>query len=405
MPQQSLDPSRRRRTSGAALVRESTDQAVLAEVLAREVVTRAEVAAATSLSKPTVSASFVRLEDAGLVAAVGARTGLRGRVATDYALAPQAGWVLALDVDQEGVRAWSADLRGNVVATFEEPPVPQGDTSAMVKLLRAVVRRAVRSGTATHGPVRTLALSVANAVSPVTGEVLALPETPFAEGIVSPTRVFSRVVDAPVLVDNHVNLAVLAERAEGAAVGLDDVAYVFVGAGIGAGLVVGGRIVRGARGLAGEVAYLAAGSARGGTLVSALGAHGLLRPGTTALDVERLRELLAEVRGSRGAGRSGREAERAVRMLGTAVGQVVADITAVVDPALVLLGGPLGVEPALMPVVREVALSLAPAAVAIDVGRLGETAPVRGALRRALDHARAHLLDAGEAARVGDASQ
>ena len=393
MPQQSPDPSRHRRTSSAALVRESTDQAVLAEVLAREVVTRAEVAAATSLSKPTVSASFVRLQDAGLVAAVGARTGLRGRVATDYALAPQAGWVLALDVDQEGVRAWSADLRGTVVATFEEPPVPQGDTSAMVKLLRAVARRAVRSGTATHGPVRTLALSVANAVSPVTGEVLALPETPFAEGIVSPARVFARVVDAPVLVDNHVNLAVLAERAEGAAAGLDDVAYVFVGAGIGAGLVVGGRLVRGARGLAGEVAYLAAGSARGGTLVSALGAHGLLRPGTTALDVERLRELLAEVRGSRGAGRSGREAERAVRMLGTAVGQVVADVTAVVDPALVLLGGPLGVEPALMPVVREVALSLAPAAVAIDVGRLGETAPVRGALQLALDHARAHLLD------------
>ena len=401
MPEQSLDPSLHRRTSGAALVRASTDRAVLAEVLARDVVTRAEVAAVTSLSKPTVSASFVRLEDAGLVAAVGARTGLRGRVATDYALAPHAGWVLALDVDQEGVRAWSADLRGAVIETSEEPPVPQGDTSAMVTLLRAVVRRAVRSGTPTHGPVRALALSVANAVSPVTGEVLALPETPFAEGIVSPARVFSRVVDAPVLVDNHVNLAVLAERAEGAAAGLDDVAYVFVGAGIGAGLVVGGRLVRGARGLAGEVAYLAAGSARGGTLVSALGAHGLLRPGTTALDVERLRELLAEVRGSRGAGRSGREAERAVRMLGTAVGQVVADVTAVVDPALVLLGGPLGVEPALMPVVREVALSLAPAAAVIDVGRLGETAPVRGALRRALDHARAHLLDAGEAGRAG----
>ena len=63
------------------------------------------------------------------------------------------------------------------------------------------------------------------------------------------------------------------------------------------------------------------------------------------------------------------------------------------DGDRLLLGGPLGVEPALMPVVREVALSLTPAPVVIDVGRLGETAPVRGALRLALDHARAHLLD------------
>jgi predicted NBD/HSP70 family sugar kinase len=343
------------------------------------------VAADTGLSKPTVSSAFARLEAAGLIAAIGARTGRRGRVATEYELAPGAGWVLALDVDQEGVRAWSADLLGAVFDRHHRPPVAHGDTEAMVHTIRTAVRRSVRRGQESHGPLRAVTLSVANAVDPATGAILALPNAPFAEGIVEPASVFAGLLTAPVYVDNHVNCAVIAERSIGAAVGVDDVAYVFVGAGIGAGLVIAGRVVRGAHGLAGEIGYLATatGPAQYATLVASLVRRGLGREGTTAIDVEAIEEALGRTDGS---GRA------AVQAMGEAIGHVVVDTCAVVDPALVVLGGRLGRLPVLLPVARATVASISPAPVRIELGALGPTAPVQGGLQLALERAHERLL-------------
>ncbi len=378
-----------RQRPSAGVLRGITDRAVLDQVLARGRVTRAEVAVDTGLSKPTVSSAFVRLEDAGLLAATGSRTGMRGRVATYYELAPAAGWVLAVDVDQDGVRTWSADLAGTVFDEHLHPPVGHGDTIAMLRTFRSAVRRSVRIGDREHGPIRAATLSVANAVDPATGRILALPEAPFAEGIVDPAPIFADLVPVPVFVDNHVNCAVIAERSIGAAVGFDDVAYVFVGAGIGAGLVIGGRLVRGAHGLAGEIGYLATatGPSQYATVAADLRRKGFGVAGTNAIDVDAIEEAL----GRHAPGRDGGAAE-AVLAIGAAIGQVVVDTCAVVDPALVLLGGRLGRLPALLPVARATVADISPAPVRIEVGALGATAPVQGALQLALEHAHERLL-------------
>jgi predicted NBD/HSP70 family sugar kinase len=371
-----------------AILREITDGAVLRLVLRQGRVTRADVARATGISKPTISLAMARLEAAGLLMAAGLREGQPGRVATWYELAPTSGWVLGLDVDADGVHLRATDLAARTIEELDSPPVRPGDVAGMVLAIREAVHRVLVDVGTGHGLLRAVALSVANAVRPDTGEVLSLPDTPFPEGLVNPREVFTGLVTAPVMVENDINCAALAEHRSGAAVGVDNFAYLFVGAGIGMGVYVDGRLARGAHGTAGKIGYLAAG--RGGesysTLVSALARQGFARDGSSAIDVRRVRATLAA------AASGDDEARDAANALGTAIGQVIADTAAVIDPELVLLGGPLGADLLLLPLARQTAARLSPSPVRIEYGSLGEAASLHGALHLALDHALAGIL-------------
>jgi predicted NBD/HSP70 family sugar kinase len=362
----------------------------MTEVLTRGRTTRSELAQLTGISKPTISESTRRLEAAGLLHTSGTRSGHRGRVATYYELAPQAGWVLSLDVDPDGVHTRAADLTGHAFDDFDHAPVEVGDVAAMVRRIRSAVKRSLRIGNARHGVLRAVALSVANAVDPRTSRVLALPNTPFPEGLLDPAELFADLVTAPVLVDNDINCAALAEHRSGAAVGEDNFAYVFVGAGFGMGLYSNGRMVRGAHGLAGEIGYLATatGPAQYATLVTALGRLGYGAADSSAMDVTTIRKSLSAAR------RADSSAERAAQALGTAIGQVIVATCAVVDPDLVLLGGPLGRHPDLLTTARRTVAELFPSPVRIELGDLGEAASLQGALHLALDHARRQLVAA-----------
>lgn len=352
-----------------AVLREATDRRLLDEVVSRGRVTRAELAATTGLSKPTVSEAVRRLTENGLLEATGAQeTGRRGRVGTFYELGPSAGWVLAIEVGQSGVRAWSADLAGEVLRDHERPAGASGDTSAVVAALRSVVSDAVAE--AGNGILRAVAVSMANPVDPETHGVIAVPESPFPEGLMSPADVLADQVTAPVLVDNDVNLAALAEQRSGGAAGASSFAYVYVGAGLGVGLYIGDRLVRGAHGLAGEIGYLPGSGAS--TLAAEL-AEGFGRTDAPSNDVEATLRLL-----DRG------DAE-ALGKLGRAVARAVASIIALVDPELVLLGGPVGCHPALLGPVRD---ALSPSPTRLDHGTLGTRASLHGATHLALEHAR-----------------
>lgn len=372
------------------MLREITDRAVLDQVVARGQATRAELSEATGISKPTISESARRLEAAGILCASGSQSGRRGRVGTYYALAATAGWALALDLDQDGVHTVAADMAGTAFDRHDHPPVAIGDTAGMVASIRSAVRRAVKIGNAVHGPLRAVGLSVANAVDPNTQEILALPNTPFPEGLLRPADIFSRLGGVPLIVDNDINCAARAEHRIGAARGIEDFAYVFIGAGLGLGLYVGNRLVRGAHGLAGEIGYLATatGQAQYSTLVSALSKQGFSVPGTPVLDVPAILGALES------AAEGDQQAAETARAIGAAVGQVIVDTCAVVDPELVLLGGPLGFHPALLPSARQTVEAISPAPVRIELAALGETVSLQGALFVALDRARNDLIAA-----------
>lgn len=363
------------RTLPQSVLRAATDRGLLDLMIDRGQATRAELAAMTGISKPTVSESVRRLVDAGLLAATGpAETGRRGRVATYYRLGPAAGWTLAIMLDQSGVRARATDLAGTTLADNDQPPAPAGDTRSLTRALRTCVRTIVSK--VHNGPLRATAISVANPVHPETHEVTALPHSPFPEGLIDPGKALDGIIPTPILVDNDVNLAALAEHRSGAAARAGSFGYVYIGAGLGLGLYIGDQLIRGARGLAGEIGYLPASGSR--TLAAELAAHGFGRPDAPSNDVTALLHML--------------DAGRKVRVLSQAVARAIASIGAVVDPELVVLGGPIGTHPALLEPVRAALREVAPAPIRVIHGELGELAPLHGAVHLAVEHARAHAV-------------
>jgi predicted NBD/HSP70 family sugar kinase len=209
-----------------------------------------------------------------------------------------------------------------------------------------------------------------------------------------------RRLGVPMLVDNDANLAALAEAAFGAGRDAKDLVYVMASAGIGAGLVLNGRLYRGAGGLAGEVGHVLV--APDGP-VCRCGNRGCLETiaGTDA--------LAARLRGSHGDGLDGRaivalalagdvECAEAITEAGRAIGTAAATLVNVLNPELVVIGGDLagGGELLLSGVRETLARAALPAAAelaTVVVGSLGDRAEVLGAIALVLSEAeREHPL-------------
>jgi predicted NBD/HSP70 family sugar kinase len=357
-----------------SMVRELTDRRVLECVYDGGSVTRVDVARLTGISKPTVSESVRRLVDAGVLAESGSVPGRPGRVATLYELAPTAGRVLALHAGQEGVRARCVDLSGRMLWSRLYTPAPPGTVSGLVAALRAAAEEALGG----PGPVRSIAVSVANPVDPRTHEIVALPHSPFPEGLVDVAQIFGDLTDLEILLDNDVNLAALAERGV-RPIEAGGFAYLYAGAGLGMACSIGGDIVRGANGLAGEIGYLPDGSPHGPTLSDRFDHLGLMRPGSSTIDVDRTLIAL-------------RASTRVCDVIAEGIAAAIAATCAVVNPAAVVLAGPIGSAPPVVARVRARIGELTPLPVAIATTVLGDAGPLLGAARLGVEHARAGLV-------------
>ncbi|MCQ4080851.1 ROK family transcriptional regulator [Streptomyces sp. RB6PN25] len=376
------------------LLRELTDQIVLDTVFEQAPITRAEIAQQTGISKTTVSEAVRRLEGAGLLLPAGEQRGRQGRVGTYYKVASTAGFVVAVDLNPTQIRLCAADLFGQPFLESAHPPVQPREPARVAEQLRELVSKAIAEGNPGRGRPLAVAVSVANPVDPATSRVIPLADTPYPEGLIQPQEALDGLIDAPILVENDVNLAAIAERWHGAARTADSFAYVYIGAGMGMGLLIGDQLIRGARGVAGEIGYLSVSSQPPGPLhgrhgfaraIAAAGFHPSREPGSDQVAVDVARQVFDR------AAKGNAEAKAVVEEEGRTIGEAIAAVCAVVDPELVLLGGPIGLHPALLEPVRATVQDLAPLPPAIEVGTLGDAAVLHGALALALRRARADL--------------
>src|SRR5215475_4722171 len=124
--------------SRLSLLRELGEQAVLETIFRRGPITRPEIAAATSLSKPTVSAAVNRLEQGGLVRAAGRRGGQRGRKPVAYVVSSRAGFVVGGDIGGSNVRVAAADLFGEAICDLKRPTAKNSSRAVGVQILEMV---------------------------------------------------------------------------------------------------------------------------------------------------------------------------------------------------------------------------------------------------------------------------
>jgi predicted NBD/HSP70 family sugar kinase len=340
------------------LLRSLSDEHVLRALMVHRRATRAELAIATGLSKPTVSESVRRLTAAGVVVDTGERTTGRGRIGTYYGLPDTTGCGLVVSIAPEGIVAETVDVYGDVVARAEAGVSRAPGPGAVARVLARV------AGEVAAPPVRVAAVSAADPVDRASGRLVELPDSPFLVGALDAPAVLADLVDGPVTVDNDVNWAARAEldRAE-------DFVYVFLGEGVGAAVVSDGEVRRGHAGLAGEIAHLPTVGPGGVAMpfTDVFAALGLHRPGSSAIDVP---ALLAA------AARDATDLARAVR-------GVLAAAVALTDPEVVLLGGPWGRDPALLTAIAE-EFARAPRHVPVEVAAVEEEPALTGARETAL---------------------
>src|SRR4051794_19265328 len=228
---------------------------------------RADIARASGLSKPTVNevvelllaGPYVEEAEAGAAGAAGAgerprRPGPRGRLLRFPA---DVAHVLGIDVGAAKLVVNVADLSGRVVASERRAVRARAHTghAALLREVRGAARAALGRAGIAAGGLRAAGVGTPGVVAPDTGRITLAPQLEGWEGLALGGEL-ERDIGCPVAVDNETNLSVLAEAEHGVARGVGDVLYVQAGVGIGAAMLVGGELVRGSHGAAGEIGYL-----------------------------------------------------------------------------------------------------------------------------------------------------
>lgn len=354
--------------------------------------TRAQLAEITGLARSTVAVRIDTLTAAGLVAPAGDDVSTGGRPPARIRFNPDSRVVVAIDLGATHGVVALADLAGTIT-TSESRRLLISDGPEPV--LDWALEAAQRLFAATGRPLADLVgvgIGVPGPVEHSTGLPANPPIMPGWDRFDIPAYA-RRVFDVPVLVDNDVNLLALGEHAL-AWPDRSDLLFVKVATGIGAGIISGGRLQRGAQGSAGDLGHVRVpfssetpshgardadleALASGPAIARALTAAGI--PAETSDDVVAL-------------ARTGNpEVLQAIRQAGRDLGEVVATCVNMLNPSLVVVGGSLSrVGEQLLAGVREVVYQrstpLATQHLTITESRSGETGGAIGAAIMVIQH-------------------
>jgi len=368
-------------------LRELNRLRVLETVRERGAVSRAQIARRTGLARSTVSSLVTELQRDGLVvesedAAAGSSG---GRPPVLLTLDPGAGVVLGIHLDHPLVRVAVADLDHTIRAEAMRELDVDNDAAAGLDAAAALADAVLDEAGILRSRLLGAGVAIAGPVNHASGRVGSSTVMPGWVGVDVAAELEQRL-GVPVHVDNDANLGALAEWVLGAGRGAEDLAYLMLSSGIGAGLILGGRLYRGANGTAGEIGHVLVDDqgplcrcGNRGCLETYAGAHALLEllgRAHGALDVHAMVKL---------AGEGDPACQRVIADAGRTVGVTVAALCNQFNPERVVVGGELAgtgdlLLAPLRDAVRRYALPAAAEAVTIVPGELGDRAELLGAL-------------------------
>jgi predicted NBD/HSP70 family sugar kinase len=373
--------------------------------------TRAEIVAETGLARSTVRSRLDLLLAAGLVTGGGTEESTGGRPASRFGFNPGAQLVLAAEVGATHATVAVADLACRLIAV-EQVGLDIADGPAVVLALLVETWRGLLREVG-NAEIAGVGIGLPGPVEHLTGKPNNPPIMPGWNGFDVPAAI-SAEFDAPVLVDNEVNLMALGEHTA-AYPEVSNMVVVKAATGIGAGLISNGVLHRGAAGAAGDLGHIRVPD--GGDVLCRCGNTECLEAvaGGPAL-AAKLRELGLPAHSTADVVhlvRSGNlEAGRVVRQAGRDIGEVLAGCVSMFNPSLVVVGGLVAeAGDMLMAGVRESiyrrSLPLATENLRIVASSAGSTAAVLGASAMVVQHVLSpDVLDArlGAVASAGPAN-
>ena len=369
-------------------------------------VSRAELARLSGLTKPTVSSQVADLMERGIVVEDGAGEpdARGGKPPVMLRFDAGGGSLIAAEIGSSAVRVWLGDLNGLFVDSVTRPiAVERGAGPVLTVLCQAMDAIIKRQRKRAKAPL-AIAIAAPGRVDAGTGTVLEAGNVFHWRDVEVRGRIESRF-GIPTLVENDVNLAALGEMHSGLAAGVQNFVLIRHGTGVGAGLVLGGRLYHGTHWAAGEIGHMifdrasdAEGASDRGVLELAIGSDRVrekirsARAGRhpSAIPLPNA-DLAAEL--SEAVRNNDPVALRIVDELAAQLSVAVADLAAAIDPELIVLAGELfGL---VADRIRELVGRVIPWPMRIELSALGADAALMGAMGSARGLAHDLLCDLG----------
>jgi predicted NBD/HSP70 family sugar kinase/predicted transcriptional regulator len=393
-----MSAHRKPKQASTAVSRLLAQRNIFEVVLHRGPISRAELSKLTGLSKQTTSEVMDVLERKNLVRSVGKTRGNIGRTAVLYEVNPQGGHVLGIDLGGSKLTVALADISSRGIAELTEPTDKRGGRFVLQQISGLASRISRTAGTQTKR-LRSIVVGMPGVLNRVSGAIELSPNIS-ALGEVNVKATLQDRLGGPVVIENDVNLALMGEIWHGCARDFNSVGLLALGTGVGLGLAINGKLVRGAHGAAGEIGYLPLGGdpmrpevQKQGCLEYEIGAAGILRryrtvAGHAPLSVPAIFELLSA---------GDNAAQQVVDATARLVAMAAIAIVTTTDPDLLVLGGSIGSRPEILERVKTMMAAMSPLrGVELRSSQLGHRGGVIGALAVALSAVHQELFGVPE---------
>lgn len=363
---------------------------------------RARVAEETGLNKATVSSLVAELVERGLVLEGETERGAVGRPGQTIAIDGRGIVAAGVEINIDYIAALVLNLTGDVLAERRlAMDTAQMTPDAVLKRAARLVADVLRKASLPRSRTVGVTVAVPGLVEAATGTLHEAPNLGWHEvAIVNRFRQLLHEPDHRVLLDNEANLAALAEIESRGAAGGGDLILLTGAAGVGGGIIAGGRLLRGGHGFAGEVGHIQldpagerCGCGRRGCWETLIGLNALLSRAANANDPVRdpsldVEQRLAVISARAGAGDA--KTLRACEEVGTWLGRGASILLNLFNPDVLVLGGYLSALGPWLTSPLQNALAdqvFAPNAggCRVELSRLGFSAAIRGGALQALE--------------------
>jgi predicted NBD/HSP70 family sugar kinase len=358
--------------------RKFSQRAVMEAIIQNGPISRASISKQTGLSKQTISEIVRQLELDDWVRETGRTSGHVGRTAVTYELVPDAAYIAAVDLGGTKIRLAIAD---QVVATDRR------GGQFVVDQIADLCAQAAEHLNIPRERIRMAVIGAPGAPDAKTGRILLAPNIADFDTM-NVAAAFEKALGIDVILENDVNLAVLGENWLGQGQGIDNLAFIAVGTGIGGGLMVGGQLVRGAMNAAGELGFLPFGadpfdpeSLRTGAFERVTASIGIMEH-YAAASGETVSVPVIFDRAAAGDVHAAETLDETAKYLARGISA----IAAIANPEKVIMGGSIGLRPELIERIRTFLPACFPYPVDIEASQLGPRAAIVGAAAIGLSH-------------------
>jgi predicted NBD/HSP70 family sugar kinase len=375
------------------LVRKINQQRIMKIVSEKNPIGIPQLIKASGLSRPTVDLIISLFLENGLIRESGFTHGRPGRKAALYELDLNTGFGVGVDLGGSKIACAIADIGGKILADIYEPINPKGGSSIIAQIIE-MINNVAQKANISPDKIKQISIGTPGVISK-DGQLSLGANVQNLDGM-HLQSILRKLFDVEVGVENDLNLAAVGEFLHGSAKEILNFALIQLGTGIGAGIFVDGQLVRGARGAAGEVAFLPLfgdltdpWAVENGLIESVVGTKGItkryqeLTKSNKQVTVKEIFEL---------ASKGQPDALTVVQEVGKYLGYLCASLKAIVDPELIIIGGGIGSNQMLLPIIQQWANKLVPFEVKIITTNLDVKAGVIGAAAYAAEKIRTRMM-------------